>query len=104
MSGMGGMGQDEAGSSDNRLTLDPSAFGGFAKDWEDGTSYGLSIKVQQTAPGEFIVTDAKEDESPVEDGTESGEEGMPAGANASAKGAGSYPNPAVDRMMRGMKR
>ena len=107
-SGPGTMMGDEPGSTDNRLTLDPSAFGGFAQDWEDGQEYSMTVRVRQVSPGEFEVIDAKGSQA---DSEESGEPPMqgteeetPAGENMDAKGRGTYPNPAVARMMSGPKR
>ncbi len=89
--------QEEAGSTDNRLSLSPGEFPQI-KDWEDGSKYTVTLTVVQQSPGEFDVVsvdtagEAEAEEAAPEAQAEPAGEG---------EGEGGYPNPAVRRMMRG---
>lgn len=86
--------QDEAGASDNRLSIDPSAFNGVAKDWEDGKTYDVTLKVTQVSPGEFTVDDLQASAA-----EESGESNTDQTASDTGE-AEAYPaNRAVSKLM-----
>lgn len=90
--------QEEAGSTDNRLSLSPGEFPEI-KDWQDGTKYRLTLEVVQQSSGEFDVVsveDARESEA-----TEAAPAGEAEAEPGEAEAQGGYPNPAVRRMMSG---
>lgn len=87
---------DEAGATDDRLSLTPSKFP-VIEDWEDGQTYTLSVKVEQISPGEFkVLTATSGAGAPEEPGTEQQTQGEQ--VNEEKEPAGP-PNPAVQRMM-----
>jgi len=98
--------QDEAGASDNRLSLDlnDSAFD-FTKDWADGQDYTLSnVRVRQLSPGEFEVISAEaggaaEEEAPDERRGSMGEAAEEAEPNTAATGGAGFRNPAIANIM-----
>jgi len=62
---------DEAGASDNRLSLDPSdpRWKDILDKWQDGQSYEATIKINQVSPGEYEVEALQsESETPAESG------------------------------------
>ncbi len=70
------------------LSLDPSGqFGEEIAEWQDGKTYDLTVKVQQTAPGRFTVLSVAQ---PTEATEPAAEEAAPVAKTG---------NPAVDRMM-----
>lgn len=92
---------DEAGATDNRLSLTPSQFE-FTKDWRDGETYTLTVEVRQISPGEFEVVKADaqgapESEEPGNTEQPSGEQQESAGGEGESPA--NYPNPAVAKMM-----
>lgn len=89
----------EAGATDNRLSLNPNAWGDEVKNWEDGKTYTITLTITQDSPGEYTVTDVKPAGGREEGEGETGEETTPPDSRDSG-----YPNPAVARMMRGTKR
>jgi len=93
---------DEAGASDNRLSLNPSQFP-ITEDWQDGQTYTVTLKVEQVSPGEFEVlsADSPGAEKPAEPGMTEQPEGEPVEEEKEAAGP---PNPAVRRMMQGIGR
>lgn len=94
----GTLAYDEAGASDNRLSLNPDQFE-VTKDWEDGNTYNLALKVRQISPGEFEVIEATAaGEKPEEPGTEEQPQAQP--NNEDIEQPGNYPNPAVSKMMK----
>lgn len=98
------MAQDEAGATDNRLSLDPNdpRWKEAMDKWEDGGDYWLErVGVHQVSPGEFTVTDAKVGETGTE---EEGQQETPEPEESPTTGlmgkaAPGSPNPAVNRMM-----
>lgn len=91
----------EQGATDNRLTINPSDFNGIAEDWQDGETYTVTLKIRQTSPGEFVVADMKESESPAEDAAEPQAAEESEAGQAGSGGDGGYGNPAIERMMTG---
>lgn len=93
---------DEAGATDDRLSLTPSKFP-IIEDWEDGQKYTITLEVEQISPGEFQVFSATSPGAATneEPGTERQPEGEPVNEEKEPVGP---PNPAVQRMMtaRGM--
>lgn len=92
-------------SSENSLSLNPNDFQQVA-DWEDGQTYSVTLKVKQSAPGEFEVLDVTQaeaegaDESGTGDEAEAGaDDGGGEGEAPPAKAKGRYSNPAVAQMM-----
>lgn len=96
------MSYDEAGATDNRLSLTPSQFP-FTKDWKNGSTYKMTVEVRQISDGEFEVIKADAQGAPAET-EEPGTQEQPSG-DQQAAGAGegetpgNYPNPAVAKMM-----
>lgn len=108
---------DESGASDNRMTINPSDFGGIAQEWEDGKEYDVVVSLRQSAPGEFEVLDMRNsgpagesgesEEAPMMEGEEgpempTGSEEEPMASAMSAKSSYST-NPAVQKLMRNRK-
>lgn len=51
---------EEAGSYDNRLSLDPNdERWPFVADWEDDEEYTVTLRIRQISPGEFEVLEAE---------------------------------------------
>lgn len=90
----------EGGGQDNRLTINPNDFGGFAAEWEDGQTYQILVTVTQNSPGDFEVTDAVDKTGSAEETLpkepEPGAEPAPQGE---ALGGAGYSNPAVSKLM-----
>ncbi len=88
---------DEAGAMEERLSLTPSKYPMLEK-WQDGSTYTITLKVEQVSPGEFEVISATSPgaDMPKEPGTETQPEGEQ--MNEEKEPAGP-PNPAVQRMM-----
>lgn len=101
MNGDGTLPYDEAGATDNRLSLNPGQFD-FTKDWEDGSTYTITAKVRQISPGEFEVVEAEAQGSPPPgEKEEPGMEEQASGEQQESAGEspGNYPNPAVAKAM-----
>jgi hypothetical protein len=87
--------QDEGGSQDNRLSLNPTDDRWpFVGSWEDGKNYTVTLKINQVSPGEFEVLSA-ESEGSAEPG-DTATEDKTEGAMPTRSG---YSNPAVAGMM-----
>lgn len=87
--------QDEAGSVDNRLSLNPNdpLWADKLKSWKDGERYKLSdlgdLDIIQVSPGEFEIVKS--------DGSEAATAAEPDEDDAAAGSA--YANPAVAKMI-----
>ena len=98
------MAQDEAGATDNRLSLDPNdpQWKEAMDSWEDGGTYTLKeVQVRQVSPGEFQVLGAEVGETGME---EEGQQEAPEPEESPTTGlmgkaAPGSPNPAVNRLM-----
>lgn len=90
---------DEAGASDNRLTITPSEFP-ETEEWQDGKRYTVRLEIEQVSPGEFTVMSLKS--MPAAQTEEPGTERQPeAEPTEEEKEPAGPPNPAVQRMMAG---
>lgn len=96
---MNGMMSEEAGASDNRLSLNPSEFP-FTENWQDGQKYRVTLDIEQVSPGEFTVIKGEEAGGASEEAAEPGTTEQPAEEANEAEKPAAYPNPAVDKMMR----
>lgn len=96
--------QDEAGSNDNVLNLNPNdpQWQSVVDKWEDGKEYTFkNVRVQQESPGRFIVLSAEPEESSSESEEEApGETGaMGEASDVGERASEGYANPAVSRLM-----
>lgn len=100
------MAKEEPGASENRMSFDPNdpAFD-FAKDWQDGNTYRMTVEVTQVSPGEFEVNSAREIGGTTEGEPEEPSEGAMAEAGPSPEpdlsttGGDGYRNPAIAKIM-----